>query len=195
MEVLAGVSIIAVLSSIILPQIGSLYSDEVVSAEALNLINNIRAARYRAIEEQAPHRVVFSDDFLTYRVQSFKGFDQGETVTLDDDKADSEKFTDTNWLSIIDDYEAALDPSIEVKVDSSLPKCVFCWPDGRLVTRINSGSQVSETNVTPIPECYIMLSSGNAGIRVVINTYGVYSSESFVPDSDASDDDSRTEIW
>lgn len=189
LEMITVIVIVGVIASVTLPELSNFYSGDVVTGEAMVLINNIRRARYRAMEQQTVHRIVFSDDLLSYKVEVFNGLPAAETG------AQLSSFADTNWLTVIDTDIAEFSPSISVSKDPSLPNCVFFFPNGKAVTRIDTTGPVSEANTIGIPEGYIMLTYGNAGIRIVLNAYGVFASEAYAPDDDVSDDDAVAEIW
>lgn len=187
MEVLTAMAIISIVSSIVLPGLANFYSSERVKAEAELMVQNIRFAKYRAMQEQALHRMIFSVDGESYKIQMHAGYLEGNTppdlnAVLNDDSYDS-----ANWESVLDFEEIFIESGVEVVREAWLqPRIIYFWPDGYLVT--HDGTGVSETLRKLLSECHILFEYGNARIRVYLNAVGVLSSESYAVDDDGDSD-------
>jgi len=187
MEIMTAMAIIAVVSSIVLPGAANFYSSERIKAVAEVMVQNIRMAKYKAMQEQALHRMIFSPAGDTYKVQIHIGYFEGNippdlTTTLTEEGYDS-----LNWESVLDTEEIEIDPGVTVTRDAYLaPRVIYFWPDGYLVTHDAAG--VSETNKKLLPECFILFEYGGSRIRVYLNAMGVLSSESYAVDEDGDSD-------
>jgi prepilin-type N-terminal cleavage/methylation domain-containing protein len=208
-EAMTVIAIISIVSSIVMPAIDNFYSGNKVQANASMLVNDIRLARYKSIEDQIPHRIVFQIDgseYVGYKVETFTGFDDDGNGTADFDGTDDgtleEDYDKDTWESILSEEEMFFDPGLRI-ISKGLPECIFFWPNGQLVTRPDKSDTISDSNIIPIPECYLTFGHSNAGIRILINAYGVFASEAYQPDEDSdtyqpdndedyTDDD---EIW
>lgn len=124
MEVLSAISIIAVVTSIALPSVNGFFASQQASAAAKSFLANVRLARFEAIRNGMPTRIVLTNLATTnqYRVQAIK-FNPEDNFTIAD------FFDNNNWISLLDqDYEE-VPPDITVTLnDSSL---VYFTPDGR----------------------------------------------------------------
>ncbi len=194
-EVMTAMAILSIVGSVALPALDNFFSGQKVDALAIQFVSHIRLARNKAIENQAVHRIVFAPFFESYKVEVFSGFNEGATETLATDHPNSTDYDNSDWESIIDTDVADFDSAIEVIPESTLPNCIFFWPNGRLVVHINPSTPLSDANVIGINEYYIMMIYGNAGIRIMLNAFGVFSSESYAPDNDISDDETDSAIW
>lgn len=189
MEVMTAAAIIAIVSSIVLPGVANFYSSERVKAVAEVMVQNIRMAKYRAMQEQALHRIIFSPDGGTYKIQIHSGFIEDSGVAKPDLIAGlaEENYDSFNWESVLGSEEAEMDPGVAVTRSPYLAgRTIYFWTDGYLVTAI-SGS-ISETNRNLLPECYILFEYGSSRIRVYLNAMGVLSSESYAVDNDGDSD-------
>jgi len=194
MEIMAIMAVIAIASNFIFPALSNFFSGDSLTAEGSRLASGIRAGRALAIERQVVHRLIFSTDFFYYKIEAFTGQDEsGSGDTLIDDNTNSETYDNANWVSILEEPEIEFS-YVEVLKEPSMPNCIFFWPNGKLVTRIDPLEALSDANVIGIPECYIMLVYGGAGIRIVMNAHGVFTSEAYAPDDDFTNDDAES-IW
>lgn len=196
MEVLAGLALISIVSSIVLPGIANFYSGLQVKAEGEIFVQNVRLARYKAIEEQAVYRLIFDTDPavtppMAYRVQSHIAFDNPPIGTYDSGSHDEGDYNSTNWFDAIEVDEIYFDTGTEIK--TNLPQDIYFWPDGQ----IHGGADLTDPNNianAPIPEYYIGFNYGSAGIKVIITPMGVFSSESYAADMVNIEDDSEV-LW
>jgi len=189
MEIMTAMAIIAVVSSIVLPGAANFYSSERIKAVAEIMVQNIRMAKYRAMQEQALHRMIFSPTGDTYKIQVHAGFIENSGFSRPDIAAGlaEENYDNIKWESILDTEEIEVDPGVTVTRSTYLAgKTVYFWPDGYLVTAV-SGS-ISETSKNLLPECYILFEYGSSRIRVYLNAMGVLSSESYAVDDDGDSD-------
>ncbi len=177
MEVLAGLAIISIVSSIVLPGIANFYSGIQVKTEAELFVSHVRLARYKAIEEQAVYRLIFPSaaERSYYRVQTHLAFDPDLTfvytgVALGTAEAN---YSDTNWIDV-DEEEY----SFETEIVTNLPPALYFWPNGQIYSTPN----IYNPAATPIAEYYIGFNYGSSGIRVIITPMGVFSSESYASD-------------
>lgn len=196
MEILSVMAVLSVVGSVALPAVNNFFSGQKVTAQALEFVSHIRTARSMAIESQAVHRLVFDTYHAGYKVEVFRGYDEDVVgVTLVTDHPNSINFNNSDWKPVLSESSFDFDPGIEVTVENILPNCLFFWPNGKIVTHIDPAQPLSESNIIGIPECYVMMVHGNGGIRIILNAYGVFASESYSPDDDFSDDESIDGIW
>lgn len=185
MEVLVGMAIISVVSSIVLPGISNFYSSTRVKADAEVFVQNLRLGKYKAMQEQALHRLIFSPDGDAYKVQAHTAYDNGGFLDLNTPFADA-SYEDFNWESILDSDEVVIDPMVKVTRDAYLAnRVVYFWPDGYLVTHNGTLSEISRISLS---ECYISFSYGSSLIRIYLNALGVLTSESYAIDDDGDSD-------
>ncbi len=183
MEIITVMAIISVVSSIVLPAITNFYSSERVKAEAEILVQNVRLGKYKAMQEQALHRLIFSPGGDAYKVQIHADYLKGATppdlsTVLTDAGYDS-----LNWESILENEENSIDPMVVVTREAYLqPRIIYFWPDGCLMTHDSTG--ISEANKKRLGECFVLFEYGSSRIRVYLNAYGVLSSESYAADDD-----------
>lgn len=193
MEIMTVMAIISVVSSIVLPGISNFYSSERVKAEAEVLIQNIRAAKYRAMQEQALYRLVFAPGGDAYKIQIHTGYLEGNTPpTLTTALAEPD-YDGAMWESVLESDEILIDPLIMVTREAYLlgHPVVYFWPDGTLVTNDSGG--ITEANRIRLGECYILMEYGSSRIRIYLNAQGVLSSESYAVDEDG--DSEADVLW
>jgi prepilin-type N-terminal cleavage/methylation domain-containing protein len=204
MEVLTGLTIISVVTSIVLPGIDSFYSSSRVKAQAATLVADMREARYNAMESQALHRIILHPDGGAYKIQAYApqydldytgGLIPTDPVNIDADAY--AEYDNLEWVGI-DEEEKLLDPGVEVYkgTASPLPDIIFFNPDGTLGYNCdgdNTYEPESDDNL-PLPENYLTFIYGSSAIRVVINAFGVLSSEAYAPDFDY-DFDNDNVLW
>jgi len=185
MEVLAGLAIISIVSSIVLPGMANFFSGMQVKAEGEIFVQNVRLARYKAIEEQAVYRLIFdtanpaSEAPSAYRVQVHSAFDDPPVGTYDAGTYDDGNYDSSYWFDAIEAEEIIFDTGTEVK--TNLPRTLYFWPNGQIrlgpdIT--NPGLPANDT----IAECYIGFGYGSSGIKVIVTPMGVFSSESYAAD-------------
>lgn len=186
-EMMTVMAIISVVSSIVLPGVNNFYSGERVKAVAEILVQNVRFAKFKAMQEQALHRMIFSATGDTYKIQMHSGYLEGNTPPdLTSVTADA-SYDSVNWESILESDEIEIDPGVTVTREGYLqPRIVYFWPDGYLVTHNSTG--ISETNKIRLGECHILFEYGSSRIRVYLNALGVLSSESYSVDEDGDSD-------
>lgn len=186
MEVLAGLAIISIVSSIVLPGIANFFSGMQVKAEGEIFVQNVRLARYKAIEEQAVYRLIFDtanpavDPPLTYRVQTHLAFDVGSVIPYDATTFDEADYYSVYWADLAE-KEFAFDTGTEIRTD--LPRALYFWPDGQIYATADTSAAAST-----ISEHYIGFKYGSSGVRVIVNPMGIFSSESYSAD-DLTDSD------
>ena len=185
MEVLSGLAIISIVSSIVLPGMANFFSGMQVKADAEILVQNIRLARYKALEDQAVYRIIFDTNPVVnpgaYRVQTHLAFDDSSGVAYDAGTFDEGDYYSLNWVDIAEE-EFAFETGTEIVTD--LPAELYFWPNGQIYTTANLNAAAST-----ISEHYIGFKYGSAGIKVIVNSMGVFSSESYAADMvDITDD-------
>jgi len=194
MEVLAGLAIISIVSSIVLPGIANFFSGMQVKAEGEIFVQNVRLARYKAIEEQAVYRLIFDSDPavtppMAYRVQTHLAFDENTfVIPYESLTFDTLNYNSLNWADSIEAEEIYFDTGTEIK--TNLPQALYFWPNGQ----IYDTPDIYNPAATPIPEYYIGFGYGSALIKVIITPMGVFSSESFAGDMENIDSDSEV-LW
>jgi prepilin-type N-terminal cleavage/methylation domain-containing protein len=194
MEVLTGLAIISIITSVVLPGIANFYSSTRVKAEASILVSNIRMARYKAIQEQSLHRIIFHPDGGAYKIQAFipdydldyaGGVPKSNSaagVTIDADAMT--EYESPNWASVIDEEERVIDPGIEIYKSTFLPDIIFFRPNGFIYYDFPLDNVFNDLDQAPLPECFVTLVYGSAAIRIIVNTMGVLSSEAYQVDDD-----------
>lgn len=194
MEVLTGLVIISIVSSIVLPGMANFYSGIQVKAEAEIFVQNVRLARYKAIGEQAVYRIIFDTDPSVmipsaYRVQTHTFFDDPPIGTYDASTYDDGNYDSPYWFDAIEAGEIIFETGTEVK--TNLPRTLYFWPNGQIRKGPDINNPGLLTNDT-IAECYIAFGYGSSGIRVIVNPMGVFSSESYAVDEL---DDETEVLW
>ncbi len=189
MEIMVTMAIIAVVSSIVLPGAANFYSSERIKAVAEVMVQNIRMAKYRAMQEQALHRMIFSPGGDTYKIQMHIGYysDLTHPDLINGIPDPANDFYSANWESVLDFEEIEIDPGVTVTRNNYLAnRTIYFWPDGYLVTGI--AGTIGETSKNLLPECHILFEYGSSRIRVYLNAMGVLSSESYAVDDDGDQD-------
>jgi prepilin-type N-terminal cleavage/methylation domain-containing protein len=187
MEIMTVMAIIAVVSSIVLPGAANFYSSERIKAVAEVMVQNIRMAKYRAMQEQALHRMIFSPGGDTYKIQMHIGYFEGGTPPDLSTVLTEEGYDSLNWESVLESEEVEIDPGVTVTRDVYLaPRVIYFWPDGYLVTGV--AGTIGENSKNLLPECHILFEYGSSRIRVYLNAMGVLSSESYAVDDDGDSD-------
>ncbi|PKL42330.1 MAG: hypothetical protein CVV41_14410 [Candidatus Riflebacteria bacterium HGW-Riflebacteria-1] len=193
MEVLAGLAIISIVSSIVLPGMANFFSGMQVKAEGEIFVQNVRLARYKAIEQQAVYRLIFDTDPSSvapsaYRVQVHSAFDDPPIGTYDGTTHHDGIYNSTYWFDAIEAYEITFDTGTEIK--TNLPRTLYFWPNGQIYTN----PDITSALAAPIAEQYIGFGYGSSIIKVIITPMGVFSSESYTGDMVNIENDSEV-LW
>ncbi|MEW6708585.1 MAG: prepilin-type N-terminal cleavage/methylation domain-containing protein [Candidatus Riflebacteria bacterium] len=202
MEVMAGLAIISIVTSIGLPAIDNFYSSTRVKAEAEIFVSNLRTARYSAMSTQAMHRLILHPEGGYYKIQAFApDFEEdyaGATasstagVTIDGDAMT--EYDSPDWLSIIDGEEHEVDAGVSIYRSASMPQIVFFQPNGYLSYDSDGSNVFDVSDQAPLPETHVTFVYGSSAIRVIINAFGVMSSEAYQVDEDFNPDNDGV-IW
>lgn len=187
MEVLTGMVLISIVSSIVLPGMDNFYSSIRVTAAAELFVQSFRLAKYRAMQDQTVHRIIFADDLLTFKTQIHA---PPLTTTESLIVKESQNYDSTYWESISDTDEETLDEAVELSI-GTLPKQIFFWPDGQ----IHTSPIFDPTSYTgPFGEHFVTFTYGSSAIRVNLNAIGILSSEAYAVDLDDAELDEET-LW
>lgn len=186
MEVLTGMAIISIVSSIVLPGIGNFYSSIRVTAAAELFVQSFRMAKYRAMQDQTVHRIIFSDDMLAFKTQIHE---PPLSATEEAILKESRNYESTYWESISDTDEVTMDEAVEFSI-GALPKQIFFWPDGQ----IHTSPVFDPTQHYPFGEYFVTFSYGSSAIRVNLNALGILSSEAYAADIDEAELDEEI-LW
>lgn len=176
MEIMASLIIISIVSSIVLPGITNFYSSDKCKAEAEIFVQNIRLARYSAIQEGKLHRIIFSEGGDAYKVQictepyTSYAVMASESAMLDDENYNYED--GFYYESIVDTPEVEFNASVNVDLNEITTEMglntyrLYFSPDGYIYS--SPGTKVTEARV--------VFSYGSAAIAVEINCMGVFRS-------------------
>lgn len=175
MELLTGLIVISVVSSVVLPGILNFQAAQRVKADASTFVANVRLARYSAIQEQRVMRIIFSAEVDAYKVEEHI---PGESFT------EKGVYDSNYWRSIVGINEVLLSPGMELDNDDL--EVVFFKPDGFIYYRGPSGPEL-------LDERNFRFEYSSAAINVAINSLGVISSQSYSSALDFGLDDD--EIW
>ena len=168
MEIIVVIAIVSVVSSVAMDNAGSFFSGQRVQSEALTFIQDIRAARYSALANQMFRRVIFSTDFLSYRVQTYDNGGATVVANMNDAKTN---FASAVWTSVIDSDSREFDPEVAVAVPADM-SVIFMRPDGLLVGTPKDDGE-------PIPDYIATFTYGNSAVAVNINAIGVAASREY----------------
>jgi len=172
MELLAALSIIAVMASVSLPAMDTFFSSQRAAAEANQFIQNVRMAQYRATETQIYHRLYFYPDGTGYKLSAYDrpaGWNHPTTVKPADVVVAANPAS-LNWVDLTGQEIIEFDPL--VKFASPSVTAIFFSPDGMLLTS-------PENMADPIPDCVATFSYGNTQLAVNLTQIGIRSSEEF----------------
>lgn len=201
MEVLTALAIISIVSSIVLPAMDNFFSSTRVEANAENFSSCLRKAKYSAIQQQALHRIIFHPDDNEYKVQAYipdieLGFPHSSdtNVSLLADALD--EYESVDWTSITDEDYCCVDPGVTIYKSSCLPQIIFIRPNGSFYYDSVADNIFNGSDISPLPECMATFIYGEAAIKVLINSFGVISSESYHKDEDDDfENDSSLVLW
>lgn len=183
MEIMTVMAIISIVSSVVLPSVNSFFAGMRVKAAAEIFVQSIRQAKYRAIQQQGVHRIIFSPDRTYFKVQCYGGDLEGSGLNSSTSGTAMEKEYDSiQWESIADTEEVELDAGLAVNLETGFPDIIYFWIDGTLV--VDTTATLSDVSRAPIGELNVAFVYGSAAIKVLINSIGVLSSESYAADSD-----------
>ena len=165
-EVMMMILIVAIMSSIALPATNNFFAGNRLAAAASILIQDVRRARYRAMQTGRTHRLVFLDataETEGYMLQEFNGLPSNLT-------SNSASKVNFDWETILDDEERYFDPEVMVEIDPILPDCIFFRSDGLITEGVSFDSNL-------IPQAIATFTYGDSDLAVTINAMGVVSSE------------------
>ena len=188
-EIVTVIMLISIVLGVALPAIGNMFSSQAVSFEASNFVETIRQGRYRAMETQAVHRLIFSDDWTAYKLETdtCQDSDTPTTETDTDSTEDNNYETPSHpdrWQSVLDSDEYEINPDVDFIRTADTPKCIFFMPDGTIVTRLDTTKLVSESNSYPLGETKISFIYGESAITILYGYLGVISSGAYHADDD-----------
>lgn len=182
-EIMTVMAIISIVSSVVLPVIDNFYSGMRVKATAEIFVQSIRQAKYRAIQQQGVHRLIFSPDRTYFKLQCYGGDLDGSALDPSTSGIAMESDYDSpDWETIADFDEVELDAGVRVNLEAGFPDIIYFWINGNLVT--DATHTLSNATRNPIGEFRVSFVYGGAAIRIVINSLGVLSSESYAADDD-----------
>ncbi len=186
MEVMAVMAIISIVTGMVLPAVNNFNSGMRVTAAAEIFVQSIRQAKYRAMQEQGVHRLIFNSDRSYYKIQTYTGDIEGSPLEKSTARttAMESDYDSIDWESITDTDEIELDSGVTVNFEAGFPAIVYFWVDGTLVK--DTTHLLTDGNRTPIGESTVSFVYGSAAIRVVINALGVLSSEAYNADDDTN---------
>ena len=184
-EIITVILLISIAVDAAMPLMSNFFAGQAVKNEASNFAQAIRLGRYKALENQQLHRLIFSSDWAYYKLQAAV-FQDEDYLGSNPSAADYSDYYDVNsmWQSILDDEEYEIDANVELLRSSDMPQCIFFWPNGTLVTRQDPGLALSEANMFPLGENILGFRSGEASIRVNFGYMGVISTEDYRADID-----------
>jgi len=171
MELLAVISIIAILTSVALPAVDNFFSSQRVAAEANRFIQWVRFAKYQAMETQVYHRLYFVPDQGGYQVTAYERPTGWDAPTAVQDLSDAQSPTTTNWVDATGEYTVEYDPVVWVDPPPTLPM-IFFRPDGMLVTSPSYDGD-------PIPDLVATFTYGSSILTVNLTQIGVRASEEY----------------
>ncbi|MBF0501724.1 MAG: hypothetical protein HQM09_16415 [Candidatus Riflebacteria bacterium] len=166
LELMAIVSVVAVVSTLALPSVGNFQSGARAGAEARIFLADVRAARYEAINTGHVHRLVLTKIATdnTYSVEQFSHGPEDPTIPGPNDVADP-----AQWWSILDEATRELSPEVTVTADQI--DTIYFTPAGKLVSNWSWG----EDGVMIFPR-QIFFNYGNATMTITLTAFGGYSS-------------------
>ena len=161
-EITVVVCIIAVVSSVAMPAIDNFMSSQRVSAEGEYFVSGVRMARYKAMQENALHRLVFDEDdngnVSGYKIQIYAKYDDdNKEIWNDYDDGDTYKeynetssnvdlknieigYNNTYWKSILEYDEILISSDITTTHTKTDNPCsppgsntIYFYPNGYLV--------------------------------------------------------------
>jgi len=172
MELLAALSIIAIMASVSMPAMDNFFSSQRVAAEANQFIQNVRMAQYQAMETQIYHRLYLYPDGTGYKLSSYARpavWNHPTTVAVADVAAAATPAS-ANWVDITGQEIIEFDPLVKFTPPSVT--VIFFSPDGMLLTS-------PENMADPIPDCVATFSYGSTELAVNLTQIGVRASEEF----------------
>lgn len=179
-EILAAMVVISVVSAVSLPEINNFYSSDRCKAEAEKLIQGVRLAKYRSMQTQELHRLVFLKENNDPRIEAFRidAYIGGEQMSTVIGSSGTEDFdTAASWTTILDEEEVWVDGAMTIKASDAVS--LFFKPDG----------YIYGNDKKIISEIQFIYSYGNSAVAVYINALGVIGSEAFFyPENETLDD-------
>ncbi|MBF0409329.1 MAG: prepilin-type N-terminal cleavage/methylation domain-containing protein [Candidatus Riflebacteria bacterium] len=170
MELITVICIIAVFLNVGDSTTSGFFSAQRVAGNAAIFIQDIRAARFSAVNDQTYHRMYIFKDYegciASYVVQAYAS----PTIPAND-IVNSRTYTADNasWINLLDTPYREFEDDIYVRFATG-PSYIFFRPDGLLVSS-------PEVDSLPIPESQAYFSDGVTSMTVLINAAGVIESE------------------
>jgi len=171
MEILAVLSIIAIMASITLPAMDGFFASQRLAAEANTFIQNVRMAQYLALETATYHRIYFLPDGSGYQLSSYVRPSGWVHPTAVQSVADALLPTSVNWTDITGMGTVEIDPMVSFKPPAGV-SMIFFRPDGMLV-------KTPEYEADPVPDCIASFSFSQKDLTVNITPVGIRASEEF----------------
>lgn len=164
MEIMMVIALIAAFGSVAAPTFNSYKLTE----DAFGFVNSVRAARYGALESQVFHRILIVPAEEKYLVQKYSP-SSGWAHIVNETAVDYSDENNTNWVSILDDYEAFFSPGVTFESSVNL---FFVRPDGMLV-------MAPSYDAVFVPDMIATFTYAESIITVNISAVGVMSSEEY----------------
>lgn len=171
MEILAVLSIIAIMASITLPAMDGFFASQRLSAEANTFIQNVRMAQYLALETSVYHRLYFLPDGSGYQLSSYVQPSGWVQTTVIQNVTDALNPASTNWVDITGMGTVEIDTLVSFKPPAGV-SMIFFRPDGLLV-------RTPEYEADPVPDCIASFSFGQRDLTVNVTPVGIRASEEF----------------
>ena len=195
MEIMCCLIIISIVSSITLPSINNFYSSDRCKSEAEKFVSSVRQAKYTAMQNATPCRIIFAAEDYKYKVQILETIDETKPPVeqiVEDAKsndADHDYENGLYWASIADTEEIEIDPVVDVSLaelknltptDESYPETkLYFMPDSHIYYWDSDTEKL-----TMMKETRVAFRYGSAIIVVSMNAIGIISSEAFSSDND-----------
>lgn len=194
MEIMCCLIIISIVSSITLPSINNFYSSDRCKSEAEKFVSSVRQAKYTAMQNATPCRIIFAAEDYKYKVQILDKVDNRLPVEQiqDDAKSNDSDHDYENglyWASIADTEEIEIDPVVDVSLTElkKLTPTNETYPETKLYFMPDSHIYYWDSNtdkLTILNETRVAFRYGSAIIVVSMNAIGIISSEAFSSDKD-----------
>ena len=168
MEIVVAITIIVAFTSVVGRGIDGFFSAQRVTTAARTFIEDYRAARFGAMNDQRYYRLYFSSDNFNYVVQSY---DSAAKVAATHVTGALTNINDANWTTVIDEPMREIDPYITFQRPSSLNVMFFRF-DGAVVA-------APTEDAAPIQDCVATFTYGLAALAVNISSSGTMASEEF----------------
>lgn len=200
-EVLTALVIISIVSSIALPSLDNFFSSTRVEANAESFTSCLRKAKYSAIQQQALHRIIFHPDENEYKVQAYipdieLGFPHSSDTNVSLLADAHDEYESLDWTSITDEDFCCVDSGVTIYKSSCLPQIIFIRPNGNFYYDSVADNEFNGSDISPLPECMVTFNYGEAAIKVLLNSFGLISSEAYHKDEDDDfENDASLVLW